>query len=346
VINYPTRGIGDKTQDAIIEFSRAHSITTWQAVQRVGEIGLPTRTVNAVLAFREMMEQYVEAAKSDTPAEDLVRALVQETGMIEDLRREQTMENLMRWENVQELLSGIAEYTAGDPGNRTLATFLQEVSLLTDMDEADLEEKRVTLMTLHASKGLEFPVVFVSGLEEGLFPLARASQDPTELEEERRLFYVGVTRAQERLFLSHARSRFRYGQNEASIRSRFLDEVDVEVIRTEAGESLQVKPGRFAWRKPESTHQVAPADKTGSYVEMDPHYYRQNLSTPKGERTVVYEEGEGDIVAGVKVAHQQFGIGKVLATEGRGDQAKAVVFFQSVGQKKLVLKYARLRMVD
>jgi len=342
VINYPTRGIGDKTQDAIIEFSREHGITVWEAVQRVGEIGLPTRTVNAVLAFRAMMEQYVEAAKSDTPAEDLVRALVQETGMIEDLRREQTMENLMRWENVQELLSGIAEYTAGDPGNRTLATFLQEVSLLTDMDEAELEEKRVTLMTLHASKGLEFPVVFVSGLEEGLFPLARAAQDPTELEEERRLFYVGVTRAQERLFLSHARSRFRYGQNESSIRSRFLDEVDVEVIRTEAGETLQANPARFAWRKPESTE---PAEKPSSYTEMDPHYYRQNLSTPKGDRTVIYDEGEGEIVAGVRVEHQQFGEGKVLATEGRGDQAKAVVFFQSVGQKKLVLKYARLRIV-
>lgn len=347
VINYPTRGIGDKTQERIIDFSREQGVTVWESVQRVGELGLPTRTENAVAAFRAMMEQYIDAARSDTPGEDIARALVKETGIVDDLRKEQTTENLMRWENVQELMNAIAEYTAGDPGSRTLATFLQEVSLLTDMDEADYEERKVTLMTLHASKGLEFPVVFITGLEEGLFPLAKASQDVTELEEERRLFYVGTTRAEERLYLSHARSRFRYGQHESAIRSRFLDEIDADVIRTEAGERHEMKANRF---KMESGNSVR-------YDDMDPHYYRQNLSSPSkgrtsgstdsgsGERRVVYDEGHGEIVPGVRVEHQQFGEGKVLATEGAGAQAKAVVFFRSVGQKKLVLKYARLQVI-
>ncbi len=337
VINYPTRGIGDRTQERIIAFSREQGVTSWEAVQRVNELGLPTRTEKAVIAFRDMMDRYIEAAESDTPGEDIARSLVQETGMIDELRKEQTTENLMRWENVQELLSAIAEYTAGDPANRTLSTFLQEVALMTDLDRADYEEPRVTLMTLHASKGLEFPVVFVSGLEEGLFPLARAAQDVTELEEERRLFYVGVTRAEERLFLSHARSRFRYGQHESSIRSRFLDEIDVDVIRTEAGENHRPKSNRF-----KST-----AGRAASYDEMDPYYYRKSLNrSSKGERSVVYEEGEGEIVPGVRVDHQQFGEGKVLSTEGEGDNAKAVVFFRSVGQKKLVLKFARLRVIE
>ena len=352
VINYPTRGIGDKTQERIIEYSRSESTSVWEAVRRVSELGLPSRTENAVVAFRTMMEQYIDAAASDTPGEDIARALVLETGIVDDIKKEQTTENLMRWENVQELLNAIAEYTAGDPVNRTLATFLQEVSLITDMDEADDTERKVTLMTLHASKGLEFPVVFITGLEEALFPLAKSAQDVTELEEERRLFYVGVTRAQERLFLSHARSRFRYGQHESSIRSRFLDEIDEDVIRTEAGERHATKPNRF----------TAGTGNSVRYDEMDPYYYRRNLSagaasklptspasstsSGRSERRIVYDEGHGEIVPGLRVEHQQFGEGKVLATEGSGSQAKAVVFFQSVGQKKLVLKYARLQVIE
>ncbi|MEX2401393.1 MAG: UvrD-helicase domain-containing protein [Rhodothermales bacterium] len=339
IINYPTRGIGDKTLERIIDFSRERRVTAWEAVERFEEIGLGTRADKAVGAFRDMMKQYIEAAESDTPGEDIARELVKETGMIDELRKEQTTENLMRWENVQELLSAIAEYTAGDPGNRNLSTFLQEVSLMTDLDETDLDEARVTLMTLHASKGLEFPVVFIGGLEEGLFPLARASESITELEEERRLFYVGATRAEERLYLLHARSRFRYGQHESSVRSRFLDEVDVDVVRTESGDRFEQKTNRFA---------AGPAADEGGYDAMDPHYYRRNLSKkrPKGERTVVYDEGEGEIAPGLTVEHPQFGEGRVMSTEGRGDQAKAVVRFEAVGEKKLMLKYARLRIVE
>lgn len=336
VINYPTRGIGEKTQERLLAFADDRGLTPWQAIERVEEVGLPSRAENAIRGFRDMLREYMDAVQSDTPAEDIVRSLVKETGMIEELRREQTTENLMRWENVQELLNAIAEYTAGDPEHRTLSTFLQEVSLLTDLDEADDEDARVTLMTLHASKGLEFPVVFISGMEEGLFPLAKAIESVTELEEERRLLYVGITRAQERLFLSYARSRFRYGQHETSVRSRFLDEVDPEVVRTEAGERFEPRR-RF----------LPSSGPTVAYDEMDPHYYRRNLTTQtsRGERSIVYDEGQAEIVPGVRVEHSQFGEGKVLATEGSGAQAKAVVYFRSVGQKKLVLKYARLQVI-
>ena len=352
VINYPTRGIGGKTQEQIVQFARQEGITLWQAIERVEDVGLSGRAQKAVEGFRFMIAQHA-ARTSEENAEEVARALIQETGILTEFRQENTPESLMRWENVQELLNAVAEYAANAPTPEagSLSNFLQEVSLLTSLDEDEEDDpNRVTLMTLHASKGLEFPAVFVTGLEEGLFPLAKAAQDQTELEEERRLFYVGVTRAGERLYLSHTRSRFRYGEHQASIRSRFLDEIDPDVVRTEAGAVPNQQGDRFRLGD-------GPA-----YEAMDPHYYRQNLSggRPKprrtvtrsapiaesdGERRIVYDEGEGEIVPGIRVEHPLFGEGKVLAVDGHGAQAKATVFFQEVGQKKLVLKFAKLQRI-
>ena len=352
VINYPTRGIGGKTQEQIVQFARQEGVTLWQAIERVEDVGLSGRAQKAVEGFRFMIAQHA-ARTSEENAEEVARALIQETGILTEFRQENTPESLMRWENVQELLNAVAEYAANAPTPEagSLSNFLQEVSLLTSLDEDEEDDpNRVTLMTLHASKGLEFPAVFVTGLEEGLFPLAKAAQDQTELEEERRLFYVGVTRAGERLYLSHTRSRFRYGEHQASIRSRFLDEIDPDVVRTEAGAVPNQQGDRFRLGD-------GPA-----YEAMDPHYYRQNLSggrpAPRrtvtrsapiaesdGERRIVYDEGEGEIVPGIRVEHPLFGEGKVLAVDGHGAQAKATVFFQEVGQKKLVLKFAKLQRV-
>ena len=148
------------------------------------------------------------------PADDLARELIKESGILAQLREEGTQEGLVRWENVQELFNAITEYRKSEPENGSLSAFLQQVSLFTDQDAQNDQDDAVTLMTLHASKGLEFEAVFVSGLEEGLFPLAKASQDKKELEEERRLFYVGATRAKQFLTLSFARSRFRFGDQQ------------------------------------------------------------------------------------------------------------------------------------
>lgn len=342
VINYPTRGIGDKTQEELFAFAGREGLTVWQALERLDEVGLATRARTAVEGFRFLIAKYAALAAT-RPADELARDLVQETGLLEDFRRENTQESLMRWENVQELISAIAEFVAASGENASLSAFLQEVSLLTDADNQYDDDNRVTLMTLHASKGLEFAVVFLTGLEEGLFPLALAAQDRKDLEEERRLFYVGVTRAQDRLFLSYARSRFRYGEQQPAVRSRFLDEVNPDVIRTETGGRFASQSDRFALRS-------GPA---GGYDSLDPHYYRQSLrgaaparqqrAAPAGERRVVYDEDEGQIVPGARVVHAQFGEGKVLAVEGTGAGAKATVFFREVGQKKLVLKFARLQ---
>ncbi|HEX7070316.1 MAG TPA: UvrD-helicase domain-containing protein, partial [Rhodothermales bacterium] len=351
VINYPVRGIGNKTQEEINDFARVHDIGLWDALQRLDEVGLSARAGNAVAGFRDLIARY-HALVEERPAADLARDLVQETGILQEFRQENTQESLVRWENVQELFNAIAEY-GRTSSQATLSMFLQEISLLTDEDASDDDPNRVTLMTLHASKGLEFPVVFVTGLEEGLFPLAAALDDRRDLEEERRLFYVGVTRAKDQLFMSYARTRFRYGEHFASVRSRFVDEIQIDAVRTETGDAVETRPDRFR----------LPAGQTIGYEEMDPHYYRDSLrgegglrsrssiarsTSPRsepGERRIVYDEDESAIVPGVRVEHEQFGEGKVLSVEGAGENAKAVVFFAGVGQKKLVLKFARLRCV-
>jgi len=354
VINYPARGIGDKTMERATDFARESGLTLWQALERVEEAGVGSRAANAIEQFTFLINRYAAKAAS-APAGELARELIQESGLLASLREENTVESLQRWENVQELISAIAEFSEQAPGDQTptLSEFLQQVALVTDADASEGDPNRVTLMTLHASKGLEFKVVFVTGMEEGLFPLAAAAQDPTELEEERRLFYVGVTRAQELLFISYARSRYRFGEQQPGIRSRFLDEVKADdIIRTETGRPFVGKQDRFA---------VA-SGGTAAFDEMDPHYYRQSLRdeasrsqgprratqhrAESGERRVVYDEGAAEVVPGARVVHGTFGEGKVIALEGHGDRASATIFFPDVGQKKLKLKFARLQVVD
>jgi DNA helicase-2/ATP-dependent DNA helicase PcrA len=353
VINYPTRGIGDKTQARLQRYAQEHDLSLWQAVERVEEIEtLGTRAERAVGRFRDLMARYISKVGGD-PADELARDLIQDAGVLSDLRKEHTRENLRRWENVQELISALAEYVANTE-DATISTFLQEVALMTDQDEAEDDADKVTLMTLHASKGVEYPVVFIAGLEEGLFPMEQAIDEKADLEEERRLFYVGVTRAEERLYLSWARSRYRYGEQQSNTRSRFLEEVDSDVVRTEAGGELEQDRDRFS----------AGGGATEDYDDMDPHYYRQDLSgngntkggadglrriesTDGGSgRRVVYDEGQGEIVPGARVEHSKFGEGKVQSVEGEGEKATAVVYFGSdVGNKKLKLKFAKLRVI-
>ncbi|WP_103019556.1 ATP-dependent helicase [Salinibacter altiplanensis] len=357
IINYPTRGIGDKTQERLQRYAQQQGLSLWQAVERVEEIEtLGTRAERAVGTFRRLIARYAsKAGTGSVPPDELARDLIQDAGLLSELRKEHTRENLQRWENVQELISALAEYVESAE-DATISTFLQEVALMTDQDEAGDEDDKVTLMTLHAAKGTEYPVVFVAGLEEGLFPLEQATQEKAELEEERRLFYVGVTRAEARLYLSWARSRYRYGEQTSNTRSRFLEEVDSDVVRTEAGGELEQQTDRFSAESGVSSGQ--------EYDEMDPHYYRQDLSGDGGKgssseglrriestdggggRRVVYDEGHGEIVPGARVEHQTFGQGKVQSVEGEAEKAAAVVFFGAdVGNKKLKLKYANLRVI-
>ncbi len=345
-INTPTRGVGAKTMQQLRNYANAHDAPLWDAARRPEEAGLSGRAAKAVGGFAQMILKHANDSHN-IPADELSRNLIQASGLLQSLRDENTPESLVRLENIHELLNAVAEFVQGGEG-RTLSTFLQEVSLVADIDNLQEDDNRVTLMTLHASKGLEFKVVFVSGLEEGLFPLAMAAQDPKELEEERRLLYVGATRAEESLFLSFARTRYRYGESQAAVRSRFLDELDLEdVVMTESGRAYEAKKGRF-------TMDGRDRGTSTDYSGIDPFYYRESLrDDPKkpdrkkdSGRRVVYEEGIQPIVPGVQVEHATFGVGKVIALEGQGDRSTATVFFPDIGQKKLKLKFARLQVVD
>ncbi len=348
VLNVPTRGIGGKTVEQLRLYATEHRVALWQAVQDPQGAGLSPRAAKAVEGFGFLVSRFASKATT-APADELARELIQETGLLKSLRDMNTPEALMRLENVHELMNAVAEYTHGDPSGepRTLSEFLQEVSLVADVDRLSDDENRVTLMTLHASKGLEFKVVFVTGLEEGLFPLAKAAQDPAELEEERRLLYVGVTRAEEALFLSYARSRYRYGDQQQSVRSRFLDELDGDdLLRTESGGRFERRGGRF-----EPTE-----GGTGRYGAMDPNYWKSSLRQDEAPRlsrreaiaareAAMEASGEGEIAPGMKVHHRSFGNGKVISVEGDGDRASATVSFKTVGMKKLKLAYAKLQVV-
>lgn len=304
--------------------------------------------------------------KADSePAGDLMRSILGEAGLTHELMREHTPENLVRRENLEELVSAVREFGDNPDTPDTLSAFLQEVSLLTDADSGGDFDDKVTLMTMHASKGLEYKAVFVTGLEEGLFPLSGAMQDPEELEEERRLFYVGATRAERHLYLTYARSRYRYGEHQSGIRSRFLDELSGDLLRTEAGEPFSSKQDR-----------MQRSSGPGNYTEMDPFYYRRPLggakgpsekgrthntkspaarrqasastpskAAPSGRRIVYDAEESADLAAGMRVEHGTFGEGKIVAIEGNGPQAKAVVFFEEVGEKKLMLRFAHLQRI-
>ena len=376
VINTPTRGIGAKTIDGLRRYAAEHGLSLWQAANEPRDAGLPNRAAKAVEDFTFMVSRFASKAAS-SPADELSREFIQETGLMQSLRDENTPESLVRLENVHELLNAVAEFAQADSDNpRTLSEFLQEVSLVADVDRLADDENRVTLMTLHASKGLEFTVVFVTGMEEGLFPLAKAAQDPTELEEERRLFYVGATRAEEALYLSYARSRYRYGESQGAVRSRFLDELEGtgDLLRTESGAAFRPRTSRFSLPDDGAqggyrveydadggySYGSSPAQRRAAksgYEQMDPHYYRQSLrpgagkGAPASGRHVEYDDEfsqqapGGRVVTGSRVVHGTFGEGKVIAMEGSGERTSATVHFPRVGQKKLKLKFAKLRVI-
>jgi DNA helicase-2/ATP-dependent DNA helicase PcrA len=235
---------------------------------------------------------------------------------------------MSRWENVQELLSAITEFV-DKTQEATLENFLQDVSLVSSVDKWDDKFNAVTLMTLHSAKGLEFPIVFITGLEEGLLPFYNSHIDRKDLEEERRLFYVGMTRAMEILLLSHARLRFRFGELSYQTPSQFLDEIDETLLD-------RIKHTRKSI--PADTIGLKMSSSRRKKIKPDSYYFSDEMPN--------YESGaSNELQVGTIVEHDVFGRGKVLHIAGRGDSLKAVIDFNSVGRKNLMLKYAQLKIV-
>ena len=333
VINYPARGIGETTVERLREFSGKQAIPLFHTLERLENIPeIAEKTKRSIASFRDMIMKYTSLREKMSLSE-LVRSFVDELGVLRQFKEEGTVESMGRWENVHELLSAISEFSEEHPEGR-LEDFLEEVSLVSDIDTWEGTRNAVTLMTLHASKGLEFPVVFVAGLEEGLLPFYSSKIESVELEEERRLFYVGMTRAESKLYLSFTKMRYRFGDLSYSTVSRFVSEIGEDhVVNRKSGNGLfhrSTRPFAGAQTRYKSVATRGLSDVESYFDDAAPDY--------ESESQIPVEIKKGQMVH-----HETFGRGRVIELSGKGDSQKATVHFDDHGLKNLILKFANLR---
>lgn len=341
IINEPSRGIGNKSINDLRIQARETGQTMWDILENVEETNVYKPAKVRIRAFVDMINKIRSDLALGITITEATRSVLEQSGYMKALVEENSQESMMRRENILELQNAISYYERGK-AKPSLSAFLQEISLITDGDKFDENKPAITLMTVHGSKGLEFPVVFVVGLEENLFPVGGREGFEADIEEERRLFYVAITRAEERLYFSCCKSRFKFGEEQQQLRSRFLDEVDPGVVRTETGATISQRQDRF------SSEGTSDDNSTSSYVEYDwqKPKTKKTGSSSLGSIHYEYEAGEDPFVVGAQVLHAKFGPGKIISRSGLGMDAKVVVFFKKRGQKKLMLRAAPLQVID
>ena len=355
VINYPARGIGKTTWEKVIVTADKAGVSQWEVIENPHKyaLNLNSGTLNRIAAFVTMIKSFSAQVKSKN-AFDLAKLIASSTGLMKDLFEDKTPEGISRYENIEELLNAIKEFTEkegteiieSDPEKiakensvKTLDEFMQDIALITDADVQDKDgTDKVSLMTIHAAKGLEFPYVYIVGLEENLFPSIQSLNSRADLEEERRLFYVAITRAEKKLTISYAENRYRWGNLTICEPSRFIDEIDKKYLEfPRSGKLSGKRPDRNKNTKKEFRHQT-PAGNRNLKKLGNLQMKSQNID---------YDPAAVEkIQTGVEVEHARFGKGKVISIEGNGASKKAAVFFKNVGQKQLLLKYAKLKVVD
>ena len=387
IINYPTRGIGDTTVQKIVAAATAYGVSLWTVIQQpvLFHLELPKATAARVEAFRQLVEGW-GARREGEDAYQLGHAIIMESGVSKDIYGSRNPEDLSRQENLEEFLGGMQDFVESRReeglGDQTrLTDFLQEVALLTDLDsEGDEDQPKVSLMTIHSAKGLEFPTVFVVGLEENIFPSPMCTGSMRELEEERRLLYVAITRAERHCILTCAQNRFRYGRVEYDTPSRFIRDIDHTLLRVEGNEGLdagQREEPRRPWQKPSEgpewmqnprpvatqfradpkPRQVAPR-RLEPAVDPFSESFRRQLDQAGGRLKPVRSSSPSAAVPspsapqsssalreGNVIEHQRFGVGTVLKVEGSGENEKATVEFRNAGTKQLLLKFAKYKIV-
>ncbi len=336
-VNTPARGVGETTMKRLRHYATSQGIPLLAAArnpERVPE--LTPRVGNVLGKFAEMLDMYRNHL-GDMPPAELVRTLLSESGLLQSYKDEGTPEAIARWDNVQRILSHIAEFTEANP-DVTLDQYLQEISLLSDSDSYDAAAERVTLMTIHSAKGLEFRVVVVVGLEEGLFPVGNSAQMEDDLEEERRLFYVAVTRAKERLYLTNCERRYRFGELSYPTPSRFLNEIRDEFL--EFNTTAPAKPSLGAY----GAHSGRPGGGRQENRNWNVRRLEEQPPAPP-EFDDDYSQTPKTLQIGARVFHASFGEGRIEAIAGAGDKTKLTVRFDKAGRKQLMLKFANLRLM-
>ncbi len=386
IINYPARGIGDTTVGKIVAAANDQGVSLWTVITSLAAPSILTPNLSPLTshptpltphlspltskkidAFRQMVEGW-RARLATEDAYQLGHAIIQESGVAKDLYSGRAPEDLSRQENLEEFLSGMHDFVEGrreeGQGDQvSLGDFLQEVALLTDLDsDGDDNQPKVSLMTIHSAKGLEFPTVFVVGLEENIFPSPMCVGSMRELEEERRLLYVAITRAERHCILTCAQNRFRYGRMEYDTPSRFIRDIDPRLLRTEdekgGREADDFGSSRLPWMQ--NAHPVATQFKADPRpravaprqaekpVAPFSDGFKRKLRLAKGEpaaRQAPSAPSSYGLSVGSTIEHQRFGIGTVLKLEGQGENEKATVEFRNVGTKQLLLKFAKFKVV-
>ena len=358
IINYPARGIGTTTVMKIADCAHQNQVSFWEVIGNVEHYGLNVNkgTQTKLEKFRLLISSFIDRSHT-LDVYELGDAIIRESRISEDIMSGKNADDLARQENLEEFLSGMQTFVAGrqEEGRMDeayLTDYLQDVALLTDADsEGEKDEPRVSLMTIHAAKGLEFATVFVVGLEENIFPSPLAAISVRELEEERRLLYVAITRAEKHCILTNAKNRFRYGKMEFDNPSRFIDEIDASLI--EGGEEAPESSfgggrssyggygseggygGRMPWDRDRSGYRR-------DYQNSKP-VASQFMADPK---PAFASSSAGSLCEGCRIEHQRFGIGTVLKIEGTGENTKATVEFQNAGTKQLLLKFAKFTILS
>jgi DNA helicase-2/ATP-dependent DNA helicase PcrA len=348
IINYPARGIGKTTMDRLSEAAMQAQCPIWFV------IGDPSAyvpqfnkgTAEKLLQFRHLIEEYSSIADS-VDAYELAMRVVRGTGIMEEYRFDHTPEGLSKFENIEQLVNGIKEFVdqsnqeGSEENPNSLDFFLQNVSLMTDQDNEKPEDRnKVSLMTIHSAKGLEFGYVFIAGVEEELFPSQFSSGSAKEIEEERRLFYVALTRARKRVIITLSKTRYRWGSLIDCRPSRFIREIDPKFLkstgnsqRTISGRSMDAEPVEPAQPRtaPPAMRRIIPVSNKNSFRPVPDENFEP--------------DDPASIQSGMLVTHPRFGAGKVLQIEGEGNNRMATVFFKDTGNKQLLLKFARLKII-
>ena len=361
VLNYPARGIGDTTLNKIVDSATQNHVSLWRVLEEPLAYGLAINkgTHTKLQAFRELIEGLIRDA-GEKNAYEMGGLIIRQSGIMNDIYQSNDPENLSRQENIEELINGMHDFCATREeegnGNILLTDFLSEVSLLTDQDsDKEGDQERITLMTIHSAKGLEFKNVFVVGLEENLFPSSLSLNSYKELEEERRLFYVAITRAEEHCYLSFAKSRFKYGKMEFSSPSRFLKDIDMHFLSLPQEDQMarRVDEGASRFRREQnerpsrSSFNEAPVSR--EKVEIIRPSVPRNLTKVGAASNAAPSAGSTppmNVQAGQVIEHERFGIGDVIKIEGTGENSKATVCFRNAGEKQLLLKFARFKVIS
>jgi DNA helicase-2/ATP-dependent DNA helicase PcrA len=368
IINYPIRGIGKTSVDKMVLYANENNISMWEVLEQASRFGFKGGTLQAIEDFVLMIKSFASMLQTKN-AYEVATHVGKQTNLVKELFNDKSTEGVQRYENIQELLNSIKEWIEtpdneeGEVVDKSLGSYLQQITLLTDADEKDPDADTVKLMTIHAAKGLEFECVFAAGLEEMLFPNAMSINTREELEEERRLFYVVITRAKKKLWITYANSRYRFGSLVQNEPSRFIAEIpETHLDKSYAGGGIKNQGSGFgsgsafdrmrggfgnsAAKEAERRYGPPPSKKQAS----TPTYLAPKPSAPK---VVEHKPSENFVASdtsnlqvGQKVEHQKFGFGEVVKMEGAAHNPIATVKFELNGEKKIMLNYAKLRIIE